>query len=674
MNRKLQVVAWAGALFAATTLVSRIASADCTPEQIGQWGGTNETVAVIGTKAIYSEGPKLLIADITNPAMPVAQGRIALPGEPNCIRVNATYAYVGLVSGYLAIVNHTNPSNPTLTGLVALPGAGLGVAINGNYAYVAMYFDGFAVVDISNPASPTLVGTHGATCVDVSILNATQVVGAGYSNGVRVFNVSNPAAPTVAGTLPTANSISKVTVAGSHAYVSGSFNGYKLVNLANPLAPTELLTHDTGGFVGRVLVSETRAYLCDNDELTVVNVTNPLLPTTLGSYNPSSGFPQDLALSGNHVVAPDYDGLRIINVTNPASMSTTSYTPGNGYVGDLAYSNGYAYTVEGGSRVDVVNLSDLTNPVRVNSVAMTSRSQAVALANGKLYASDIGGNFRAFSLANPAAPALLGQLNGAPAFQDMIVHSGGAYVLGVNGSTLRAVNVANPTVPVLGGSTNVAFAFRLVQYGNYVYTGGGLGTLSVCDISNPQLPAFLTTINLPTASYAGGMVVSGNRLFVPAGNLHIFDLTNPLSPTLLGTAVLPDVSKDVKLRGVRAYVAMGYGGVAIVDVSNPASPVVLTSEPAPGFMLELEIGPGNTVLGAIQSGGLVIDKICNVGDVNCDSAVNLLDHDAFVTALINPSAYAAAYPNCFHNLADLNGDGAVNGLDVQEFVNIVTQP
>ena len=56
------------------------------------------------------------------------------------------------------------------------------------------------------------------------------------------------------------------------------------------------------------------------------------------------------------------------------------------------------------------------------------------------------------------------------------------------------------------------------------------------------------------------------------------------------------------------------------------------------------------------------------GDMNCDGVVNLADVDPFVLALVNPAAYALAFPGCDVLAGDMNGDGLLNGLDVGLFV------
>ncbi len=57
-----------------------------------------------------------------------------------------------------------------------------------------------------------------------------------------------------------------------------------------------------------------------------------------------------------------------------------------------------------------------------------------------------------------------------------------------------------------------------------------------------------------------------------------------------------------------------------------------------------------------------------LGDLNCDGAVDNGDIDAFVLALLDAGAYAAAFPDCDINNADINDDSFVDNADIDGFV------
>ena len=61
----------------------------------------------------------------------------------------------------------------------------------------------------------------------------------------------------------------------------------------------------------------------------------------------------------------------------------------------------------------------------------------------------------------------------------------------------------------------------------------------------------------------------------------------------------------------------------------------------------------------------------DVGDVNCDGAVDALDIEPFLTAMFDPNAYLVTYPVCDPLLADIDHNGRVDALDIEPFIALL---
>lgn len=60
-----------------------------------------------------------------------------------------------------------------------------------------------------------------------------------------------------------------------------------------------------------------------------------------------------------------------------------------------------------------------------------------------------------------------------------------------------------------------------------------------------------------------------------------------------------------------------------------------------------------------------------LGDLNCDGAIDAFDIEPFVTAMVDPEAYAARHPQCDPLLADVNGDTVVDSTDIEPFIHLL---
>lgn len=66
------------------------------------------------------------------------------------------------------------------------------------------------------------------------------------------------------------------------------------------------------------------------------------------------------------------------------------------------------------------------------------------------------------------------------------------------------------------------------------------------------------------------------------------------------------------------------------------------------------------------------DDEYEVGDMNCDGAVNGFDIDPFVLVVGGDlTGYYALYPDCDHMLGDCDDDGDVDGFDIDPFVLLI---
>lgn len=113
----------------------------------------------------------------------------------------------------------------------------------------------------------------------------------------------------------------------------------------------------------------------------------------------------------------------------------------------------------------------------------------------------------------------------------------------------------------------------------------------------------------------------------------------------------------IELRNGNLLVAAEDGVVEIDDASGAIAALKLPGLPhnAPRYLTLLRC-PAGTV----------------VGDMNGDALVNFFDIDPFVTALIDPAAFAAAHPSVDPVCAgDVDGDGGLTFTDIDPFVTLL---
>ncbi len=209
--------------------------------------------------------------------------------------------------------------------------------------------------------------------------------------------------------------------------------------------------------------------------------------------------------------------LLVLDVSDPTQpRQLGSWQPPNCPVTAVAARGQYAYVGFGGHGevtpewVSTLSLADPTSVAEISRVSVCDgpcgdASQIVLAGDLGLVATGTG--VATLSLANPAAPRVLGRLETGGAFGVMVL-GGTAYVAGGLGG-LRVVDISDPTRPTLSGTLQTADeALTIAAAARNLYLGdrnGGLWILdiSVCGVSGCSVSC---TPVVPATGVAGGAV------------------------------------------------------------------------------------------------------------------------------------------------------------------------
>ncbi len=302
------------------------------------------------------------------------------------------------------------------------------------------------------------------------------------------------------------------------------------------------------------------------DGKTTLNLTSTLEGTNYASSDLTRcnfGAPDGNVFAGN-------DGSCTITVTNngfsaQATAVVHTFTPAPlsfvaipGFANEVAVNGNYAFVAAGGSGLQVVDVSDRTNPHIVGSLALSGNANDVKLLGNTAYVASGSAGLQVVDVTSPLSPALAGSFGGASSAVTTTVRGTTAYI--ASGSNLVVADVTNPA--------------SIVQLSSLALSGTLYGT----DVDTTRKIAAVT------AGYNG---------------LYLVDITNPAAPAVLGNVPTGD-ARAVALRGNYAYVADYVNSTTSVDITNPANPVVLSNITDPnlgGYLQDIQLS-GNFGLAA----------------------------------------------------------------------------
>lgn len=225
--------------------------------------------------------------------------------------------------------------------------------------------------------------------------------------------------------------------------------------------------------------------------------------------------------------------LYIINITDPSNIILTASLELGADANDIIVSGSHAVIASSANNqeLQVIDISNVNNPVLSGSLDLPGNTDALSIeAVGSTVflgrASSLEKELSTISIANPAVPALIGELElggllglGADA-KKMDLNENAQYLSVASTSNteeLFVISVSNPAVPVVTGSFDASGnsdGSAVKVFSNYAALGRANGEVGIVNLNNPAIPTLFSNI------LDSGLSVTDFEIGV--GDIHLF--------------------------------------------------------------------------------------------------------------------------------------------------------
>jgi hypothetical protein len=280
-------------------------------------------------------GDKLYIAgighgfhvfDIFDPLHPKWSGSWQNHTCPVGVQVVDGLAYLANRTSGFDVIDVHDPVAPSLIGHFNAGGDMQTVQVIGRYAYVADLRRGWDIIDVSEPRQPRLAGDFETKGQGWSAIANGDYLYAGYGGGVlRIFHLDKGTNPKLVKEIPGAGSTGQQIADGK--LITQHFGRLCLMDLENPASPTVIADSQIGfGVTGDVCVRDSLMFM-----------------TCMG--------------------------LGIFDLGKPGKIQLLGSVGEVGYQGHgVGVYEQYAYVVDGGANLHVIDVSNPARPVEVNRI------------------------------------------------------------------------------------------------------------------------------------------------------------------------------------------------------------------------------------------------------------------------------------------------------------------
>jgi hypothetical protein len=518
-------------------------------------------------------------------------------------------------------------------------GPALSVAVADHHAFVAIGEGGLAVLDVTDPAKPVRVGSYrppGRTelvrVVGRRAYLATAIHAGGgcelegWRGRLVILDVSDPTSPRLLGVYTTGDAINSFCVDGDWVFLYDGHH-FHIFDVGSPARPVALhVGWPPGLWANSVLWSGGQrvyaAQAAQDVDWAVLDANQPDSLTVVANVPGVEPYIRIHAIqvvsNRVYVAAGDFGGQDY-----PSSGRVSIYDlEANGvpnFLGklDLAHvalsvqvAGNYAYVATAQEGVTVIDVSNPSLPVRVETWDTDGVAIQVEIAGDHAFVADYYGGLQVFDIRNPGQFVQVASFDTGLTSREVRVLGSKACVLSSDThsnaypsesrSRLEIVDISNPTQPALLESREAPYSDLLDMLPSlgfdrsgagqhvadgYAYAGMGWEGFSISDVHNPN-----TGIgSYDTLGEVRDLWATNRYAYVAEGweGLEVFDVSQPAQPLPIGRAPTRGQAVGVRVTGNYAYVAEGGGGLAIFSLVP--GPVDIIGDP-----VSLGVAAGDT--------------------------------------------------------------------------------
>jgi len=448
--------------------------------------------------------------------------------------------------------------------------------------------------------------------------------------GLWVIDTSNF---NIIGSLPMTgkiyDSFYDIKVAGNMAYITACDGGLKIVDISDPTTPNMFSSVNVespfyyNSYFQSVFVVNDMAYVAGNKGFAVIDISDDMKPEIINSIDISKS--KNVAISGETAYVTTSKGLHVIDISDVANLKTIGLVDipgldGWGIRGNITVSGDNAYVAAGDSGIQVIDISNKTNPQIIGSLDTGFKAFDVQIVDNTAYAGTQYGSFKIIDISIPSDPQIIKNLviNGPvnESIKDIAILNDKAYMAAYRAG-FQVMDLTNPSDIELTSSGSYKPSVDtedVVIVGNTVYLADRNKGFQIIDVSNPSDPKAISSVSLPGTSEALGITVAENTAYLVAyyddkyAGLYVIDISEPENPKIIGSET-SESYYTITVAGDQAYVSCsGFEGyrLKIIDISDSANPKTMGSVKLSNKIKDVAVA-GDYAFAAVNDGLQVID-------------------------------------------------------------------
>lgn len=537
---------------------------------------------------IAEQSKGMSILNVSNPTAPQLIARSGIGNnDTKAFDVEGNLVYVADGANGLKIMNVSDLLDPSLINTWSNGLDMTDVLIDEDSAFISVQNSGIEVLNISNPLSLNKIGNwtnHGSPCKPV--LKGSFLFAADEANGLEIIDFSLLSSPSKKATLNLHATPYSMQIRNDYLYMANGIDGLKIIDISDLYHPVLTNTVWGNGSVIDVLLVDEYAFLGTTHGFEVVDVSNPVNPAFIYSWNENSAVSSIDINDGILYLSLGSNGVAIMNFSRFITPKLLSrYAPNVNSNGiELDGSFGYLCSIQEGSYRGGLYIVNLTYPADIQPLGAFQENNLniydVKIQGNSCYVAAYNKGLICLDVTNKSHVVVKDRIGDSLNFsQGIALHDDFAFVAdGFDG--INIYNISNPAnIQLVTKYNNGGTYYDVKVRGNYAFMARGYEGVEIVNISDIMHIQFVSAYK-DAYNNSQSIELWDNHLLVADrfDGLEILDISDINNPRKIGQySDAYNRAVDVEVLGSLAVVADREGGAEIINMSDPTNPSKIAS-------------------------------------------------------------------------------------------------
>ncbi len=322
------------------------------------------------------------------------------------------------------------------------------------------------------------------------------------------------------------------------------------------------------GDVKNVIENDNLLYLVGGDnEVFIVNVTNPMNPKLVGSYTNGSEALTSEIKENLLFLGLKETGLEIIDIQNKTNLERVGYYNISGTIKDICIRGDYVYLSKASSGIEVLNIANISQLTSITDFYDGGSAEKIISINDILFVADSLDGLEIYNISNPNVLQKIANFTDGSKIFDVSIEGNFAYILSDNNS-MKILNISNimnikeVAEYYIEDPTNIIAKDNLTMISND-------NKITVLNCTNPLYIEKITVFNA-TADIIAWSLEDNNLYLVDDEGIEIIEISSNTIYNIKHRFGFGDINQII-LTEEYLFTSMGTEGLAILDIREPTS-------------------------------------------------------------------------------------------------------